>query len=82
VWFAVDGLLNASEFDKRALEQGSSGGPTFDRRRWFCDEGELVHANGKTYAFSNQWGGTNWHKAMNLLREKYPQYKILFTPVS
>jgi len=82
VWFAVDGILTATEFDKRALDQVSSDGPSFDHRRWFCDEGELVHANSKTYAFSNQWGGKNWYRAMNLLKEKYPQYEILFTPVS
>jgi hypothetical protein len=82
VWFSVDGLLNASDFDKRASEQLSLGGLSFDRRRWFCDDGELVHANGKTYAFSNQWGGSNWHRAMNLLKERYPQYKIAFSPVS
>jgi hypothetical protein len=82
VWFSVDGLLNALDFDKRASEKILSGGLSFDRRRWFCDEGELVHANGKTYAFSNQWGGSNWHRAMNLLKDKYPQHKIAFSPAS
>jgi hypothetical protein len=82
VWFSVEGLLNAADFDKNASEHVLSGGPSFDRRRWFCDEGDLVQANGKTYAFSNQWGGLNWHRAMNLLREKYPQYKISFSPNS
>lgn len=82
VWFFVDGVLNAPEFVKRASEQASEGGPAFDSRRWFCDEGDLVHANGKTYAFSNQWGGTNWHKAMNLLKDKFVQYEIAFAPAS
>jgi hypothetical protein len=36
----------------------------------------------KTYAFSNQWGGDTWHKAMSLLKEKYPQFKISFSPDS
>jgi hypothetical protein len=45
-------------------------------------DGELVHANEKTYAFSNQWGGENWHKAMGLLKEKYPQFKIDFSAAS
>ena len=82
VWLSVDGLIDAAEFEKRASEQAVSGGASFDRRRWFCDEGELVHANGKTYAFSNQWGGTNWHRAMNVLKDKFPQYKITFAPVA
>ena len=57
VWFAVDGKVDASAFEKLATERASVGGPSFDIRRWFCDEGELVSANGKTYAFSNQWAG-------------------------
>jgi hypothetical protein len=76
VWFSVAGTLNSTDFQKQASESG------FDRRRWFCDDDELVHANGKTYAFSNQWGGSNWHRAMNLLKEKYPQYKIAFSAAS
>jgi hypothetical protein len=24
--------------------------------RWFCDDSELIHSNGQTYALSNQWG--------------------------
>jgi hypothetical protein len=39
----------------------------------------LVHADGKTYAFSNQWGGELWLKAMTRLKEKYPQFKIEFS---
>jgi hypothetical protein len=76
VWFTVGGNLNVAEFEKQAPEKG------FDRRRWFCEENELVHANGNTYVFSNQWGGANWHRAMNLLKDKYPQYKIVFSAVS
>jgi hypothetical protein len=82
VWYLVDGTVNASEFGKLASQQASSGGQHFDPRRWFCDEGELVHFNGKTYAFSSQWGGKGWHRAMNALQEKYPQFKISFTPAS
>jgi hypothetical protein len=76
VWFSIAGTLNATEFKKQASEKG------FDRRRWFCDDDELVHANAKTYVFSNQWGGSNWHRAMNLLKGKYPQYKIAFSAAS
>jgi hypothetical protein len=59
-----------------------SAGGNFSRRRWFCEDGELVKVNGKTYAFSNQWGGENWHRAMNLLKEKYAQFKIDFSPTT
>ncbi len=82
VWYSVDGVVDASEFEKLASEKASSGGGSYSRRRWFCRDGELVHANEKTYAFSNQWGGQSWHKAMGLLKEKYPQFKIDFSAAS
>ena len=75
VWYAVDGIVDSPEFEKRASEKASAGGPNFDRRRWFCEDIELVRDNGKTYAFSNQWGGPTWHKAMDLLKGKYPQIR-------
>lgn len=82
IWYAVEGEVGASEFEQRASEKVASGGPVFNRRRWFCGDDELVKAGGYTYAFSNQWGGENWHRAMNLLKEKYPQFNIDFSPVA
>lgn len=82
IWYAVEGEVDASEFEQRASEKTTSGSPRFHRRQWFCDDDELIHADGTTYAFSNQWGGENWHRAMNLLKENYPQFKIDFSPVS
>jgi hypothetical protein len=79
VWLSLDGNLNGEEFSTRASERALSGGPAFNQRRWYCDDDELVHVAGKTYAFSNQWGGANWHRAMNLLKEKYPAFHIEFT---
>ena len=76
VWYSVEGDVDVSEFERLASEKASSGGASFSRIRWFCGDGELVQANGKTYALSNHWGGQNWHKAMGLLKEKYPQFKI------
>ena len=74
--------MDAPNFEMRAELEASSGGPNFDRRRWFWEDRELVQVNEKTYAFSNQWGGENWHRAMNLLKEKYPLSKIEFVPSS
>ena len=53
-------------------------GSKFNPGRWYCDDDDLVKANGKTYAFSNQWGGEKWHRAMALLKDTYAQYKIEF----
>jgi hypothetical protein len=81
-WYSVDGKVEASEFESLASKKAASGGPTFDRPRWYADDGELFYANDKTYAFSKMWGGKNWHKAMNLMKEKYPHFKIDFSPTS
>jgi hypothetical protein len=80
VWYSVDGTVDAAEFETRAAQKATSNGSAFSTRRWFCGDDELVHSDGKTYAFSNQWGGPNWHRAMDLLRQKYPQLKIDFSP--
>jgi hypothetical protein len=81
-WYSVDATVNASNFVELASQKASSGGQNFTSGRWFCEDDEIIHANGKTYAFSNQWGGANWHRAMNVLKEKYGQFKIEFTAVS
>ena len=79
VWCSVDGTLDAQEFEKLATEQAVSNGNNFSAGRWFCGDGELIHANNKTYALSNQWGGQGWHKAMGRLKEKYSQFGIEFS---
>lgn len=79
VWYSVEGTLDAEQFLEMAHKKAEASGPTFDSSRWFCREEELIHANGKTYAFSNQWGGSKWYKAMDLLKEHFPQYEIDYT---
>jgi hypothetical protein len=82
VWYFVDGTVEAAEFATMASEKASLGGGNFSANRWFCEDKELVHANGKTYACSNQWGGDHWRSAMNILKTNYPQFNIEFTPVT
>ena len=77
VWLSLEGEMDATEFELAASKKTG-----VKRQRWFCSEDQLVRAGGKTYAFSNQWGGENWHRAMKILQEKYPQYGIRFTPAS
>jgi hypothetical protein len=81
-WYVVDGTADGPEFERLATEKASAGGPTFDPPRWFCETEELFHADGKTYAFSKMWGGKNWHRAMNLLKETFPSFNIDFSPTS
>ncbi len=79
LWHCLDGTLTAAEFAERALEQAASNGTHYDPNRWFRKQGELIQANNRTYAFSNQWGG-RWHLAMTTLKAAYPQHNIDFAP--
>jgi hypothetical protein len=82
VWYSVDGTVGATEFVTLAEANAAAGGGSFSRRRWFCEDGELIHANGRTYAFSDQWGGQGWRDAMTALKGAYPEFNIDFTPVT
>jgi hypothetical protein len=79
VVYAVNGLLTADEFSASARERAAAEGTTFDPRRWFCGAGELVQSSGKTYAFSNQWGGDRWRTTMDRLCQKFGQFDIRFS---
>jgi len=81
-WYSVDGTVDAVEFKTRATAKATATGAAFNPRRWFCDDRELCQANGMTYAFSPQWGGEGWHRAMNALKERYPQFNIDFVPAA
>lgn len=81
-WYVVDGVVDGPEFERLATQKEAEGGPTFDAARWFCESEELFQSNGKTYAFSKMWGGKNWHRAMNLLKDTYPGFRIDFSPTS
>jgi hypothetical protein len=71
--YSLEGSLDSTAFQAQANAKG------FDPRRWFYGESELVKSHGKTYAFSNQWGGDDWRAAMNSLISAYPQFKLSFS---
>jgi hypothetical protein len=50
-WISVDGVLEPEEFQDEASKLDRK----FDSIRYFCDDGELFHIAGRTYALSNQW---------------------------
>jgi len=79
--YAVDGEINREEFLRLAGIATSAGGRKFRANRFFCSEDELIHRNGRTFAFSNQWGGEGWLEAMSGLCDAHPDHEISFTPV-
>ena len=75
---SVDGEVGRDEFIRLAEKARTSVGRKFDPRRFFCDDEELVRLDGRTYAFSSQWGGSDWLKAMTTLRDTFPDQQIAF----
>lgn len=76
VWSITEGHLDAAEFADLMVRQGG-----FDPRRWYCDDHELVYADGATYAFSNQWGASTADSVDRLIKA-FPQASISYRPSS
>lgn len=81
IWFFVDGDADEDKFNQLARAKAEREESTFNPKRWFCENDELLKLSGKTFAFSNQWGG-RWLEAMELLKTKFPEHKIEFKAVS
>jgi hypothetical protein len=64
---SVDGTVSSQEFISQKKAKVDSG----DKRRYFCDDGELIRSNGKTYALSNGWGNRTF-QAIQRIIEKFP----------
>ncbi|MBI5945904.1 MAG: hypothetical protein HY864_16205 [Chloroflexi bacterium] len=77
LFLQTDGLHNSDNFIRILVERGKSEGRKIDYPRWYCDDDELIHFEGKTYAFHKMWGN-RWSTAMNLLKENFPDAKIDF----
>lgn len=76
----LDGHFNSAEFIDEARRQSAQNNTTFDSNRWFCNDDELLKIDGKTYVFSNQWGGDDWLNAMNTLYSHFPGHEMSFKP--
>lgn len=77
---SVDGEVTGDDFYHLAKEARAKERRNFDPKRFFSDDDELLHFGGRTYAFSSQWGGTDWEQAMVNLRDAFPDQSIAFAP--
>ncbi|MDP1624313.1 MAG: hypothetical protein Q8L64_00940 [bacterium] len=78
LFLQADGIHNSNDFIRIIVEQGKAKGKRIDYPRWYCDDGELIHFEGRTYAFHRMWGN-RWRSAMNLLKDNFPDAKIDFS---
>lgn len=80
IWRDVDGEVDVDTFVECVARWAKEKDKPFGPRRWFCKEGELLVFQGRTYAFSNQWGGEGWRKAMDRLIAACPEHGISYEP--
>jgi hypothetical protein len=64
---SLDGIVTSSQFVAQQKAKVDSG----DKRRYFCDDDELIHSSGRTYAVTNGWGVKAFQAIQNILA-KYP----------
>lgn len=75
-----DGILSADQVYEKIMADDK--GQTVPRsRRFFINEGEFFHIDGKTYVLSNQWGNGTL-EAVTTLSKMFPDLKIHIQPVS
>jgi hypothetical protein len=74
-----DGLLDDSEVYE-AIMDGHSGGKIPRVKRFFTDEGEAFHCDGKTYVLTNQWGNKTLD-AVESLSNQFPDLNIRISPI-
>jgi len=72
---SANGALDRAAFLQRMRQEEENGGKSFDESRYFCDDDQLIHAEGRTYACTNQWGG-NFLPAINNLKQAFPEHPI------
>jgi hypothetical protein len=80
LFLQADGLQNSNDFIRIVTGKLKTEGRTVDYPRWYCDDEELIHFEGKTFAFHKMWGSQWWITAMNLLKDNFPDAKIDFEP--
>ena len=72
-----DGEFDASGFIERIkAEKGDQA-----TKLYFIRDGELFRDGGKTYTLTKKWGKDSVEKALESLKEAYPEIKINYEPV-
>lgn len=81
LWRSVDGHVKSEVFYTLAMDAASAGGSSFEPRRWYYSDNELVQFNDKTYAFTKMWGQKT-ERAMQELLEAFPDKGVSFKVVN
>jgi len=73
----VPGTLDSVAFEKALADQLISERKKPQTRRFFIDDDELIHANGKTYAVTKMWG-IHTEKAMKQIVDRFKDKGVSF----
>jgi hypothetical protein len=71
-WVVMEGNASSDEFREHLRTLKTPSGGAYEPRRYFLEEDELIRHNGRTYAFSNQWGGEPAFQVIRDIAAKYP----------
>jgi hypothetical protein len=74
---SIRGTLDSNTFQQSLAAIPQSRGDKVNPRRYFVGQDELIHANGKTYALTNQWG-LSTTKAIDTLLLQVPTQHISY----
>ncbi|CTQ55193.1 hypothetical protein LP7551_03734 [Roseibium album] len=74
--YSVEGEVSRDDFLRLAQLAAKNGARKFDRTRYYCADDDLIRRNGRTYAFSNQWGGADWADAMSTIKDTFDNHEI------
>lgn len=73
-----EGTLSAEQAQERIMQE-DEGGATPRAKRFFCADGEVFHADNKTYVLSNQWGNRTL-EAVESLARVFPKLAVEIKP--
>lgn len=72
-WLVLEGELDAKSFKKEAAVKLKGMGRSLSKGlRYFHSADELIHRNGRTYAFTTQWGEPRFSQALADLSREFP----------
>ena len=80
-WVQVDREVDSEGF-RQAIEAATAiGGPRTDLNRCMCEDDELLHSEGRTYALTKMWG-TNTLPSLVALQAQFPEARFSYAPSS
>ncbi len=78
---SVDGNLNRTAFIERVTEDMKTQARAFDPDRYFCEDQELMHVGGRTYAVTKQWGAST-QETVDALLTAFGNHGVTIEPAA